>query len=189
MLLEFSTTSETNNTRGSHEDDVDAKKQTLKRPRSRKKYWPRVLVEVNPKKNPKPSTTKRCTPKPSKRFSDEKRRDVVEDCLPSACTNPSKRLQVDGNEIAATYVPALDKQAISFVKRRQFNGKDSTGMTFGFTPTEVWIQSTQIEGGAANDPRCCNQNSLKVYQRKFRPNQCLSNGRKLGPNFPRRKEG
>ncbi|KAK9280199.1 hypothetical protein L1049_013886 [Liquidambar formosana] len=41
-----------------------------------------------------------------------------------------------------------------------------------------------------NNPRATNQtgcqyNSLRVYRRIFRVNQCLSNSRKLGPNFPK----
>ncbi|KAH7844305.1 hypothetical protein Vadar_026628 [Vaccinium darrowii] len=67
-------------------------------------------------------------------------------------------------------------------------------MTSSFNPSEGWIRPPQLsetEREAANDPRnvkqsgCCNQNSLIVYQRVFRANQCLSSSRKLGPNFPR----
>ncbi|KAI8524244.1 hypothetical protein RHMOL_Rhmol13G0135300 [Rhododendron molle] len=237
QLRAVPTPSKNDNTWESRKDYIDTKKQRQKKPRV-KKYWPKVLDEAKPKKNPKPSTPKPCTPKASKRATsrrclDEKMKDVGEDCLPSASPKPSKHVQIGGQNVDATYVPESTKRALSFnvqnherdsgkdariiihqYQRRKKNidrspcdtkaierseevnlmVKNMTGMTSGFTLTEEWIQPTQLsetEIGATNDsldinqPGCCNGNSLIVYKRVFRANQCPSSSRKLGPNFPR----
>ncbi|GMP88620.1 hypothetical protein CsSME_00040538 [Camellia sinensis var. sinensis] len=64
--------------------------------------------------------------------------------------------------------------------------ENSADMAFGFTQSKKWNKTTYMEErGATNDgtnQTGCRYNSMKVYRRIF---QCLSNSRKLGPNFPK----
>ncbi|PSS32871.1 DEMETER-like protein [Actinidia chinensis var. chinensis] len=201
QIPSFSTPSKKGNATESHKDDVNINKQSRKKPR-RKKYCPKVVVEVKAKKTPKPSTPKPCAPKPSKhatskRGSHEKKEDAGKNSF-LASTKPSKYVGTDGQEVDANYVSESDTKEVSARRALNFDlqnhdsnsEKGARTIIHQYQRRKKKMDMPLEERGVANDccainKTICRNNCLKVHQKRFDMNQCQRNSRKLGPNFPR----
>ena len=103
QIPSLSTPSKKGNTKERHKDDVNINKQSRKKPR-RKKYWPKVEVEVKVKKTPKPSTPKPSKHATSKRGLHEKREDAGKNSF-LASTKTAKDVGTNGGQaVDANYV-------------------------------------------------------------------------------------
>ncbi|XP_011088844.1 protein ROS1 isoform X2 [Sesamum indicum] len=137
---------------------IDSNKKPRKRARMIR-HRPKVFDESKPIK---PSTPKPRTPKRTKYVKKDSRKTPVD---------PSK--DVD-REVVGNYSKLSCRQKLEFSTENCAVNQNS----------EV-CDEIKITTGVEPQPCCRSRFSyLKVYRRIFRPNECLKNSRKLGPNCP-----